>query len=72
MSTPKHSENVTLDAETIKKLIVQMPASAQQLFGDIVAEIRMHGSAMSDATMNELAKKYADKARRLAGAGDEV
>lgn len=62
---------ITLDADRIKELIGELSSEERQLFSTVIREAKELGGDISDATINELAKKYADKARQLAGEGSE-
>jgi hypothetical protein len=63
------SENIAFDAESIVKLISELQPEARKLFQAVLGEVLERGNDLSDATVNELAKKYADKARKLVGTG---
>ena len=65
------NEGVALDADSIAKLISEMQPEAMKLFQDVIGDVLEKGNSLSDVQINELAKKYADKARKLAGTGGE-
>lgn len=65
------NESIELDAETIVKLISEMQPEARILFQDVLGDVLEKGNAISDVIVNDLAKKYADKARKLVGTGGE-
>ncbi len=65
------NEGMALDANSIVKLISEMQPEAMKLFQDVIGDVLEKGNALSDVQINELAKKYADKARKLAGTGGE-
>ena len=69
MST--ENEGIELDAEAIVKLIAEMQPEARKLFQDVLGDVLERGNAISDVIVNDLAKKYADKARKLVGTGGE-
>jgi len=65
------TEEMALDAESIIELISELQPEARKLFQAVLGEVHDRGNDLSDATVNELAKKYADKARKLVGTGGE-
>lgn len=65
------NEDMALDAESIVKLISGMQPEARKLFQDVIRDVSGKGCGLGDVQINELAKKYADKARKLAGTGGE-
>lgn len=65
------SEEMALDVESIVELISELQPEARRLFQAVLGEVLDRGNDLSDVTVNELAKKYADKARKLAGTGGE-
>ena len=65
------TEKMALDAESIVALISGLQPEARILFQAVLGEVLDRGNDLSDVTVNELAKKYADKARKLAGTGGE-
>lgn len=65
------SEEMALDAESIMELISGLQPEARKLFQTVLGEVLDRGNDLSDVTVNELAKKYADKARHLVGTGGE-
>jgi len=65
------SEEMALDVESIVELISELQPEARKLFQAVLGEVFDRGNDLSDVTVNELAKKYADKARKLAGTGEE-
>ena len=71
MSTNDASASVTLDAEEVRRLIEKMKRESLGIFRDIIKDVKQRGNSISEETVNELAKKYADKARKIAGAGGE-
>ena len=71
MSTSEHDAATALDAEAIKRLVQGMSKQELAIFRDVIIDIRELGAGISSAAVAELAKKYADKARRLAGDGGE-
>lgn len=71
MSTSEHDESTALDAAAIKKLVEAMSKQELAVFRDVIIDIRELGAGISAAAVGELAKKYADKARRLAGDGGD-
>lgn len=71
MSTSEHDAATALDAEAIKRLVQRMSKQELAIFRDVIIDIRELGAGISSAAVGELAKKYADKARRLAGEGGE-
>jgi hypothetical protein len=66
-----NNEGLALDAESMIKLISEMDPEARQLLQAVIGDVLEHGNVLSDVQINELAKKYADKARKLAGSGGE-
>ena len=69
MSTVK--ENTTFDADKIVELISQLQPEARRLFQNVLSEVLDRGSDISETMVNELAKKYADKSRKLVGNGGD-
>ena len=65
------NEGMALDADSIAKLISEMQPEAMKLFQDVISDVSEKGNGLSDVQINELAKKYADKALKLAGTGGE-
>ena len=65
------SEEIALDAESIVKLVSELQPEARKLFQGVLGEVLDRGNDLSDVTVNALAKKYADKARKLVGTGGE-
>lgn len=65
------SEEMALDVESIVELISELQPEARRLFQAVLGEVLDRGNDLSDVTVNELAKKYADKARKLVGTGGE-
>ena len=65
------TEKMALDAESIVALISGLQPEARILFQAVLGEVHDRGNDLSDVTVNELAKKYADKARKLVGTGGE-
>jgi len=65
------TENATisLDADEIKKLVGGLNKEEQQLFVAVVRDVKDRGDAISEAIIDELAKKFADRAKLLAGDG---
>jgi N-acetylglucosamine kinase-like BadF-type ATPase len=64
-------DEMALDVESIVELISKLQPEERKLFQAVLSEVLDRGNDLSDVIINELAKKYADKARRLAGAGGE-
>ena len=71
MSTSDCDQATALDAKAIQKLVESMSQQELAIFRDVILDIREVGAGISNVMINELAKKYADKARRLAGDGGE-
>ena len=71
MSTSESEAPTALDAEAIKKLVQDMSQQELAIFRDVIVDIRKLGAGISQSAIDSLAKKYADKARRLAGDGGE-
>jgi len=71
MSTSEGAEATALDAAAIKKLVQDMSQQELAIFRDVIVDIRKLGAGISQSAIDGLAKKYADKARRLAGDGGE-
>lgn len=69
MSTVK--EGTSLDADKIIELISELRPEARKLFQNVLTEVLERGCDLSDNMINELAKKYADKARKLVGSGGD-
>jgi hypothetical protein len=69
MSTTEGDESVALDAAAIKKLVQEMSQQELAIFRDVIVDIKKLGAGISQSAVDGLAKKYADKARRLAGDG---
>ena len=65
------NDDMTLDVDSIVELISELQPEARKLFQAVLSEVLDRGNDLSDVMINELAKKYADKARRLAGTGGE-
>lgn len=65
------NDGMALDIESIVELISKLQPEARKLFQAVLGEVLDRGNDLSDVMINELAKKYADKARKLAGAGGE-
>lgn len=66
MSTNEKTNGTILDAENIRHLIEEMPSDALQIFKDIIFNVRKRGNILSDAMVEDLAKKFADKAIKIA------
>ncbi len=67
----EHDAATALDAEAIRRLVQGMSKQELAIFRDVIIDIRELGAGISSAAVVELAKKYADKARRLACDGGE-
>ena len=67
MPTPDNAP--ALNAAEIRDLVKSMSQQELAIFRDVVREIRDIGSGISQPTIESLAKKYADKATKLAGNG---
>lgn len=65
------NDDMALDVESIVELISELQPEARKLFQAVLSEVLDRGNDLSDVMINELAKKYADKARRLSGSGAE-
>ena len=65
------TKEIALDTESIVELISELQPEARKLFQAVLGEVLDRGNDLSDVTVNELAKKYADKARHLVGTGGE-
>lgn len=63
------SSVISLDAEEIRKLVGSLKREEQVLFAAVVRDVKDRGDAVSEAVVDELAKKFADKAKLLAGDG---
>lgn len=71
MSTTEKDSEIVLNAQEIRERISLLSASELAIFRDLFIDIKTRGVDISDVTIDELAKKYADKARHLAGDGGE-
>jgi hypothetical protein len=71
MSTNDNEQSTTLDADAIRQLISSMSPPELAIFRRLLIEVKERGSTISDALVKELAKRYADQARHLAGEGGE-
>ncbi|RJQ36119.1 MAG: hypothetical protein C4555_07955 [Dehalococcoidia bacterium] len=71
MPTEDNQKKLTFNAEEIRELIAEMQQDSLTIFASIISEVKDHGNALTDVVINELARKYADKARMLAKAGEE-
>ncbi len=60
---------ISLDADEIKKLVGGLKKEEQALFAAVVRDVKDRGDAISESIIDELAKKFADKAKLLAGDG---
>jgi len=69
VSTTDNDRATALDAEAIRALVEAMSQQELALFRDVIVDVRELGGVASPVVVEELAKKYADKARRLAGDG---
>lgn len=69
MSTSNNDQSTALDSNSIRQLISSMAPSELAIFRNLLIDVRERGSSVSDAIIEELAKRYADQARRLAGDG---
>lgn len=69
MSTVK--EGTALDADKIIELIAGLQPEARKLFQNVLSDVLERGGDLSETMVNELAKKYADKARKLVGSGGD-
>ena len=69
MSTVK--ERTAFDADKIIELISGLQPEARKLFQNVLSEVLERGGDLSDTMVNELAKKYASKARKLVGSGGD-
>ena len=65
------TKEMALDAESIVALISELQPEARILFQAVLGEVHDRGNDLSNVIVNELAKKYADKARKLVGTGGE-
>ena len=65
MSTNK--SEMLLDAKKITELVGQLSKEEVELFTSVIREVKDRGTVISDAVVSSLAKKFADKARQLAG-----
>ena len=65
------NDDMALDVESIVELISELQPEARKLFQAVLSEVLDRGNDLSDVMINELAKKYADKSRKLAGTGGE-
>ena len=61
------TEEMALDAESIIKLISDLPPQAKNLFQAVLNDVLERGNDLSEVTIDELAKKYAAKAKQLVG-----
>lgn len=61
------NEDMALDAESIINLISDMPPQAKNLFQAVLSDVLERGNDLSEVTVDELAKKYAAKAKQLVG-----
>ena len=61
------TEEMSLDAESIIKLISDLQPQAQNLFQAVLKDVLEKGNELSDVVVDELAKKYANKALKLVG-----
>lgn len=64
-------EKTALDADKIIELISGLQPEARKLFQNVLSEVLERGGNFSESMVNELAKKYADKARKLVGSGGD-
>ena len=67
MSTNDSKSGITADAEELRALIAGLSKQEATIFRDLMMEIKQHGAGVSRATLDQMAKKYADKARKLVG-----
>ena len=65
------TKEMAFDAETIVRLISGLQPEARKLFQAVLGEVLDRGNDLSDVMVDELAKKYADKACKLVGRGGE-
>lgn len=72
MSTHEKDDETTLDAAAIRGLVEAMSQQELALFREVIVDVRERGGVASEAVVEELARKYADKARRLAGDGGDA
>lgn len=64
-----NNSDASLDAEKIRKLVGGLSNEERELFTSVIRDVKDRGTAISDAVINSLAKKLADKARQLSGNG---
>ena len=58
-----------LDADGIRRLLEGLSREEIEIFRGILIDVRNRGPGMGDVLVREFARKYADKARKLAGEG---
>ena len=61
------NEDMALDAESIIRLISDLPPQAKNLFQAVLNDVLERGNDLSEVTVDELAKKYSAKAKQLVG-----
>lgn len=66
------SSPMSLDATKIREHVGRLNKEEMELFTSIIREVKERGTAISDAVVSSLAKKFADKARQLAGDGESA
>ena len=67
-----NSQDTILDAKELRRLLKDLSREETHLFRDLMVDVREAGVGITTTITNELAKKYADKARALAGEGEET
>lgn len=71
MSTNENPNTMTLDAGAVRLLIEQMSPPELSILRALLKDVKERGNTMSQATIDEMARHYADKAKQLAGTGGE-
>lgn len=70
MSMNSEKRQTSLNAEEIKRLILDMPQESRDILVQLISDLRERGTGLSQVIISELAKKYAGDAQRLAGGED--
>ena len=64
------TSKMSLDANKISDLVRQLSKEEKELFTSVIREVKDKGTALSDAIVSSMARKFADKALQLAGDGE--
>jgi len=68
MSTNDTAQAMALDIESIRQHIVPLSEPEFAIVHELLSDVKKYGNSMSDTAIEDMAKRYADRARHLAEA----